>query len=360
MRWLLLLAGAALASWPLVGPTGTGAAVEPATYLRDAPLRPAVVRSDPQALARVAADVLRWRAAHRAEAGPALLGTVDPEPTLSWIVKTAAEDPGKLADSAWLATQLRFVAWSPDVAAAASRKIQLAPDQIRRTSYLAWRMDGSPVKDAAHPHALYAVPDDEAGLTPEEAASRTDLLRLRYTRREVLDGVYEPGGAAAGRAKPLGWLSRAQVHEALMQGTVVLRFPDGSERTLNVYRNNGRTWDPAKATDPDSQDRLWYFREVDGLRGYGTEDKVRIEPQVTVAGDVANLGLGALVAMRWTVAGQDHLQLAILADTGGAFAPNLFQVDWLVGIYGDRAEFNRDAAAIPDRVEAGFLVLNTP
>ncbi len=350
----MLLAGVALAAWPLAP---SGSVVEPATYLHDAPFAPATVRSDPQALARVAADVLRWRAAHPAEAGRALLGTVDPEPTLRWIVATAAEDPAKLQDSAWLATQLRFVAWSPDVAGAAKRKITLPPDQIRRTSYLAWRMDGSPVKDAAHPNALYAVPRDEAGLTPEEAASRTDLDRLRYTRRQVLEGVFEPGGAAAGRAEPLGWLSRAQVHEALMQGTVVLRFPDGSERTLNVYRNNGRTWDPAKAKTPDDQDRLWYFRAVDGLRGYGTEDKVRIEPQVTVAGDVPNLGLGALVAMRWTVGGTDHVQLAILADNGGAFAPNLFQLDWLVGTYGDRAEFNRDAAAIPDRVRAGFLVL---
>ncbi len=355
MRWLLLLAGAALASWPLAGSPGT--AVEPATYLHDAAFAPATVRSDPAALARVAADVLRWRAAHPEEAGRALLGTVDPEPTLRWIVRTAAEDPAKLQDSAWLATQLRFVAWSPDVGGAAKRNITLPPDQIRRTSYLAWRMDGTPARDAAHPHALYAVPGDEAGLTPEEAAKRTDLDRLKFTRRQVLDGVFEPGGAAAGRAQALGWLSRAQVHEALMQGTVVLRFPDGSERTLNVYRNNGRTWNPAKAKTPDDQDRLWYFREVEGLRGYGTEDKVRIEPQVTVAGDVPNLGLGALVAMRWTVSGTDHVQLAILADNGGAFAPNLFQLDWLVGTYGDRAEFNRDAAAIPDRVRAGFLVL---
>jgi hypothetical protein len=322
----------------------------------EATFAPAAISGEPTLLAREAADLLRWLAAHPTDPGSGpraqtSASRADLVRTLEWIVAVEAEDRGRaaqrLADPAFLAAHLRFIGWKADREAAAARHVDLPDDRIRLTKYLAWEYDGRPTREAGFDAALYAVPDDDA-------------LRLKYTRSQVLDGVYEPGGAAAGCAKALAWLPRAQVHEALMQGTAVVHFPDGTEHVLNVFRNNGMPWDPALAREPEKQARLWYFREVGGLRGYGDDDKVAIEPQVTVAGDVADLGLGALVALRWTVDGADRVQLALLADTGSAFDGNLFQLDWLVGTYADRAAFDRDAGRIPDRVSAGILVLRDP
>ena len=350
---------ALLLGWGLGWAGASSQAAEPdEATTAAAPLHVDRVRSDPAALATVARDLLRFRGAHPDD--PAVLaGPPGLDATLRWVVSVAEADRGaahqRLQDPDFLARSLRWSPWTSDVDAAARRGITLAPDQIRLTKYLAWELAGSPTRDAAHPCALYAVPNDERGLTEAEAEGAPALLRRQLTRAQVLDGAFLPGGVAAGQAEPLVWLSRSAVHEALMQGTVVVRFPDGAQRTFNVHRNNGMPWVPAYARDPERQRRFWYMREVDGLLGYGGDDKVALAPQVVVAGDVLAFGLGALIGLVWEEAGERQLQLVWLADSGGAFAENRFQLDWLVGVYADRAQFVREADVIPDRVSAGFV-----
>lgn len=322
-----------------------------------APSPGGAVSAEPEALAKVAADLLRWMATNPADPVP-----IDPRvrATLDWVVETAAADrlapTQRLEDPEFLANALDFAAWTPDRAAATARGVALAPDQIRLTKYLAWRFTGRRAKEPGFEHALYEVPADEVGRASGDVAGRTDLLRLKFTRRQLLDGAYEAGGPAAGQARPLAWMSRPQVHEALMQGTVVVDFPDGTV-TLNVHRNNGMAWKPELAREPERQDRVWYFREVAGLCGYGADDKVRLEPRVVVAGDVASLGLGGLYALTWGDGSAARMRLVLLADTGGAFHPNLFQLDWLVGTFALRADFEREARDVPDRVRAFALTL---
>ncbi len=326
------LAGPPLAFPPIPAPAGT-------------------LVCDPGALSRVATDLLRWMAANPGDpavAAPTLAGPATPDEIRATLRRVASPEPLRLQD-------LSFRAWLPDRDAAAARGIQLGPDEIRLTKYLAWRMPGRRTRSPGFDAALYEVPSDEVALGATEAAARTDLLRLRYTRRQVLDGVFEPGGEAAGRARPLAWLPRAQVHEALLQGTVVVDFPDGTA-TLNVHRNNGMPWRAELAREPERQDRVWFFREVAGLQGYGSDDKVRLEPGAVVAGDIASLGLGGLFALCWGAGDAARIRLVLLADTGGAFHPNLFQLDWLVGTFARREDFDRAASAMPDRVRA-FAVL---
>ncbi|CAM2840966.1 hypothetical protein LEWO105114_04905 [Legionella worsleiensis] len=47
----------------------------------------------------------------------------------------------------------------------------------------------------------------------------------------------------------------------------------------------------------------------------------------------------------------------IMADTGGAFADNLYQVDYLAGSYSGRDAFNRGTRHLPDYVDAYIMVL---
>lgn len=85
-----------------------------------------------------------------------------------------------------------------------------------------------------------------------------------------------------------------------MQGTILVQFSDGGQAFFNVDRNNGIPF--VKGVSPYEQRRYWYFREVAAIKGYGStiENKINIEPEVTFAGDVWNIGLGRVVVIEDT------------------------------------------------------------
>ena len=169
----------------------------------------------------------------------------------------------------------------------------------------------------------------------------------------MFDGAWahDAEGAAA---TPLVWLPREVAHDAMMQGTVEVRLPDGGTRLLNVDQHNGRPYRPGVASE--SQERMWYFRRVERVLGWGRDgDKVALGAGVSVAGDIYNLGLGKLVALEDPRTGA--LRLVVLGDTGGAFQPNLFQLDDFVGAFPDRAALGRAVAGQSGTVRAGVLIL---
>jgi len=205
-------------------------------------------------------------------------------------------------------------------------------DQILLTRYYVKQIEARDQEDADHPHALYAVPYDESGVSVSKALERrSELSRFRYTRQHVMEGVL----ANQNLARPLVWVDEDTLHDALLQGTVVFKGDDGNLRYLNVDRNNGIPYDYELGRK--EQARYWYFKEVDGVKGYGRppNDKVDLRAQVSLAGNVAELGLGKLFLVNQANArtGSFQAQLAILADEGGAFDNNLFQLDLLVGNY---------------------------
>ncbi|MEZ4241056.1 MAG: MltA domain-containing protein [Myxococcota bacterium] len=266
--------------------------------------------------------------------------------------RTAREDRGavhkRLEDPAWLAAHFDAWLWRSDTEGAAARDIALEPEQIRLTSYLVYQVEGRTARDADHDTPLYALPDAElAGAPPD--------LRLKYDRPAVYAGVYLDG-EAAGAARPLVWLTRADANQAQLQGSVEVRTEDGRTRMYNVHENNGIPYDPA-IRDGDRQRRFWYFREVQGILGI---EQIPLRPRAAVAGDVYDLGLGKLVALRWDGERGPEVHLAVLADTGGAFQPNLFQLDWLAGAFPSAAAYQAWAATVPKRVEAAVLVRRAP
>jgi hypothetical protein len=318
--------------------------------------------SDPGDLGRIAGDTLAWIRRARESGQPVPVGMLPElgvdadriERTLEFVRDVAIADRGaprqRLSDPAFVEANFEWLRWSPDTGAAARAGVSLAEDQIRLTRYLVYRFDGSPVETPVFDTALYSVPHDDParGDAPES-------WRMRLTRREVLDGAFEPGGVAAGQATPLVWLRRADVHEALLQGTVEVVLPGGGHQTFNVHKNNGRAYVRGQL-DHEQQDRFWYFREVNGVGGWGGDPatKIQLRPLVSVAGDAYNLGLGALFAL----GGDDgSLRLAVMADTGGAFQPNLYQLDLFAGTYPNRAAFEAATGHVPARVDAWILVL---
>ncbi len=313
---------------------------------------PVGVETDPGALGRVAARTAEAiRTCRREEsctAGAfAELGvTMDRVlATLDLVARVADEDRGaavqRLLDPAWLAQHFDVFHWLPDQPTAARRQVVVTDQAIRLTNYLVYEVSGSPVRTSVYDTALYASPRD--GSRAWEA----------YDRVQIYAGAFEPGGSAPGLLEPLVWVTREGSNHALMQGTIEVKLPDGRRQLYNVDRNNGVPYNAAQKNG-DLQRRFWTFRRVEGVLGV---EGVALEPWVAVAGDIHNVGFGKLIALEAPgVDGGSTLRLAVLADTGGAFQPNLYQLDWLAGSYPSHAAYEAHVAHLPRRVAASILV----
>jgi MltA specific insert domain len=360
---VLLLCVSPAFAWDELGPEGvpTGRAYlasERFTLASEPPAEVSLPTSaqDLGAVARETARTIReappaaWSVGLFQELGVTLDDVLD---TLDLVARRAEKDEGRrrqrLQDPRWVGRHFEVYRWSSDVEAARARQVELSSDEIRLTSYLVYQAPGSATRTPQFDTALYAVPTDEASGGPAG-------LRLQYDRPAVFAGVYEPGGAAAGLAEPLVWLTRRDVHRALMQGSIEVHHDDGRVQVYNVHQNNGIPYDPAQK-DGDLQQRYWYFRAVTGILGV---EGIPLRAHASVAGDIYNLGLGKLVGLTWSGASGPELHLAVLADTGGAFQPNLFQLDWLAGTFPDHDAYAAWEATMPRRVEAAVLLVVRP
>ncbi len=267
--------------------------------------------------------------------------------TLDFMIATLTEDisnkrPIRLQNSRFINENFRVIAWRPH-----NPRDPQQTQQLRLTKYAVFTHRGSRHRTATQNVALYALPDN----------ANEDFFYRNYTKQEVLSGIYEPGGKEANRGvKPLAYLTRAAFEDALMQGTILIQFPDGSESFFNVDRNNNIAF--VRGVDPYQQKRYWYFREVQAIKGYGSEitNKIDIEPEVTFAGDVHNIGLGRVVMLEDRAGGGHKLRLGVIADTGGAFIPNLYQLDFLAGVFPTRQAYQRVANQLPEYVKAYILI----
>ena len=305
-----------------------------------------------QQLCFVADETLKYLAkgaAYDAAAihGGKIAGASTPLPrvieTLQYLCEISREDQAngqasRLTDPKFMAQHFEFVRWQPDLAAAAKVSknkplVQNIPnDKLLLTKYYVRIADGSAQKTATHNQALYGLPFDEQALPLDQAdALGSKITRFQLGKQDIVAGALEKKPL---RAPPLVWLSRDDLEGALLQGTAVV--PQGKGyRYFNVHRSNGIPYD--RLLKPEQQQRYWYFKQVQSVLGYGKDAdyKIPIAPEVTVAGDIVNLGLGKLILLATNEGGKTFYRLTILADTGGAFANNQFQLDWLSGYYRD-------------------------
>jgi hypothetical protein len=274
-----------------------------------------------------------------------ILGTqgvspIDTVKTLDFAIATLQEDlqakrPSRLQDPNFIRQNFRIIQWN-----AADPK-QPSQSKIRITKYAVFTHPGSRTKTDKFNTAIYSLKD------PRSKAAK-------YTKQEVLAGIYEKAGkdAAAGNVEPIAYLTRDGLEEALMEGTILIKFNDGTQGFFNVDRSNEIAY--IKGLDRKEQKRYWYFKPVDKIKGYGQaiENKISIEPGVTFAGDVLNIGLGKLVV----ISSADGMRMGTIADTGGAFLPNLHQLDFLAGTFDGKPAFDKVARSLPEYATAYFLV----
>jgi len=290
--------------------------------------------------------------------------------TLEFVCAVAAEDArvgrsSRLTDPAFLQRHFELLRWQPDRARAAQLASgkpllqNLPAERLLLTKYYVRVASGSAAQTAATPHALYGLPHDEAQLPLAEAdALGTAITRFQLGKQAIVASETAAASAndMAQRAPPLIWLSRADLEGALLQGTAVIEDDAGQKRYFNVHRNNGIAYD--RTRKPEEQERYWYFKAVPGVLGYGKDAdyKIPVQPLVTVAGDIFQLGLGRLVLLRTEEAGEPTYRLNVMADTGGAFHDNLYQLDWLSGYYRDWAGYHAANRHISDYAEAWLLL----
>ncbi len=263
--------------------------------------------------------------------------------TLKFLCQISKEDQAKgqssrLSNVQFIQQNFEFVHWRPDLKAAAKVSknkplVEKIPaDKLLLTKYYVRIAEGSMQKTAQHNQALYGLPFDEATLPLDQAdALGQKITRFQLGKQAIVNGALEQKPL---RAPALVWLSRDDLEGALLQGTAVVP-QDNGYRYYNVHRSNGIAYD--RLLKPEQQQRYWYFKQVQSVLGYGKDAdyKIPIAPEVTVAGDIVNLGLGKLILLATAEGGKPHYRLTILADTGGAFANNQFQLDWLSGYYRD-------------------------
>ncbi|MBW4609477.1 MAG: hypothetical protein KME22_20300 [Hassallia sp. WJT32-NPBG1] len=265
--------------------------------------------------------------------------------TLDFMIAVLQEDIAnrrttRLQDPNFVNSNFRVIKWS------AYNPQKSQKERLRITKYAVFTHPGSRKKTSTFNIPIYSLKDDLAA----------NKFYTRYTKQDVLSGIYEPGGREYGKVEPLAYLTRKGLEEALMEGTILVNFPDGSQTYFNVDRNNEIAY--VRGLAATAQKRYWYFREVDAIKGYGykIDAKISIKPGVTFAGDVLNIGLGKIIVLEYNKGGRKTLKMGVIADTGGAFLPNLHQLDFLAGIFKNYKDFGQHVQQLPEYAQAYILV----
>jgi hypothetical protein len=265
--------------------------------------------------------------------------------TLDFMVLTLRQDlkakkPIRLQDPKFLNTNFRSIQWTAFNPTVKDEK------RVRMTKYAVFTHSGSRTPTPEFNAGLYALKPD----------TDTEAIRLKYTKQDVLTNIYEPKGKEFGTVEPLAYLDREGLESALMEGTVLIKFTDGTSGFFNVDRNNNIPY--IKGLTPNDQKRYWYFKPVNAIKGYGgtIQTKISLKPGVTFAGDVLNIGLGRIIVTENSINGKPKLRMGIIADTGGAFLPNLHQLDFLAGVFDSKEDFAEYTRKLPEYTKAYILV----
>ena len=262
--------------------------------------------------------------------------------TLDFMIFVLEEDitnnrTTRLQDANFINANFRVIKWS------AHNPENPRQKQLRITKYAVFVHTGSRQKTSKYNTPIYAI---------NEELSQNKFY-TQYTKQDVLSGIYEPGGKEFGKVKSIAYLTRNGLEAALMQGTILVNFTDGTKEFLNVDRNNEMSY--IRGLKATAQKRYWYFKEVDAIKGYGykIDAKISIKPGVTFAGDVLNIGLGKIIIIEDN---QNQLKMGVIADTGGAFLPNLYQLDFLAGTFASEKDFEQYIQKLPEYTNAYILV----
>jgi hypothetical protein len=258
--------------------------------------------------------------------------------TLDFVVDVATKNPKLLSSHWFLKKNFDFYRWhGDDVGFKKSNLVIptgdfLPPETIKITKYRIAKIKGFYKKIEKYSVPLYQRPIDEDGIPyPEIAKNRSNYLRFKYTKDEILKGALRHNK----KTKVLTWLTPEGYADFKMQGSLVVEFPDKKHMLVNVAGHNGK----------GKGNYYWYAVEVKESAREKTALPVKVRPisGVSFAGNIKDLGFGKLIALHGkTSAGRmPEMRLGVLVDTGSAFKDNLYQLDLFAGYFETEAAFQR-------------------
>lgn len=286
----------------------------------------------------------------------------DVEHTLKFVIKVIEKDlakkrPLRIYDPQFLMENFNLIQWSGDTVTAKKNGVVIpqwpekgifAQDRIRLTNYAAFKVLGSDKKTNHYCCALYEL----LGGHHKEAQTKT-----LFTKQQVLQGAFDDVRYKK-LVKPLVWLTRDGLEDALMQGSIVVQMPHGKKRIFNVYKNNEIVFDKS-IKDNKQQGRYWFFKEISNMHGSETEVHLRALTQegALVAGNVMQLGKGKVIALQYQnpVTRKNEIRLVVLNDMGSAF-DHLYGLDLFMGVFEGKAAFKKKSAELPNTVKAYILI----
>jgi membrane-bound lytic murein transglycosylase len=333
------------------------------------PFNQETVSINPLVLQKAAASALRYfnenRNTHAKILSPSvfsknIMTPEDVKKTLQFIIWSIETDKKvgrsyRILDPKFLNKHFKFIRWHGDVSSAYKNKVvipenadrgKIPKGKIRLTNYAVFELEGNYIKTREMPYPLYHVVDPKF--------YRKEIFK--YTKQDIVNGILEKYENSK-KVKPLVWLSRDGLEEAIMQGSAFVRMPDGKTRLFNVDKNNGFSYDK-KIKDAKDQKRYWYFREI-SKKDIKTKKGIHINHGGCIfAGDLYNIGLGKIIALRYQnpLTKKDEIRLGVLADSGGALTNNLYQLDLFAGIFKNRIQFHDWIKQLPNAVEAYILI----
>jgi membrane-bound lytic murein transglycosylase len=286
------------------------------------------------------------------------------ENTLKYFAKIIKSDKKRyknkfrILNPNFLKKHFTFIKWNSDPKKTAEYNIsipkwinqgKLPKDKIKLTGYAIFRYNGSYHKTKKYRHALYEI--------------KKNIFRKKYktkfSKQQIINGVLARPRFRK-LIKPLVWLSREGLKQALLQGSIFLKMPDGRQRLFNVYENNGMPYSK-KIKIFEDQKIYWYFREIKNRKNLYERkllDFIQLGG-VAFAGDMDNIGAGRVIAVRYTnpKSKKKEILLGVLADIGSAFTNNLNQIDLYAGIFDNREKFKNYIGRFPDAADVYILKL---
>lgn len=331
-----------------------------------------IIQTNPLALLQAAKDTLNYFQSKNktdrdlvksAILENSIIPSYQAEKTLRFIIKIIETDNIKNIDRfrilnpKFLNNHFTFIRWFGDYKTAKKNKVfipkwpdggKLEKGKIKLTNYAAFRIYGSYFKTKKYKHALYSIVDKTFEKT----------TRFRYSKQDIINNKL-PKHTFRKKIKPLVWLTRNGLEEALLQGTAIVIMPNNKQKIFNVSQSNGMLYDKTIKNNL-YQKRYWYFKEVKDIHGTNGTPHLKILKHggIAFAGDIKNIGLGKIIALRYQnpLTQIMEIRLGVLLDRGSAFSNNLYQLDLFAGIFNNRNQFKKKIRKLPNTVEAYLLI----
>lgn len=291
--------------------------------------------------------------------GQKIVSSKKVEDTLKFIISTIEQDKNKkigfrILNSDFITKNFKFIKWEGDLESAKKNNVLVQQDclnwvnipkgKIRLTKYAIFTFDGSYKKTNKFCCPMYQI-------TNKKFAEKD---RFNYTKQNILNGILT-NSQFYGKVKSIVWLTKENLDDAMMQGTALVKMPDGKKRLFTVDMSNGFPYDK-KIKDLKLQKRYWYFREVKGMKNL--KGSILDQGGSVFAGDVFNIGIGKIIAIKYLNPStrKKEIRLGVLNDVGGAFANNLYQLDLFAGVFKNKDDFRKWIRGVPDAVDAYIMV----